>query len=339
MQRTLADTHDCLMLDLDGTVCRGSEPTDGAVDALARVPGRKLFVTNNASRSVRDVEDRLHAMGIAGSAADIATSGQSAARILATRFAPRSRILVLGTVALVDEICRAGLTAVRTFREEPIAVVQGHSPLTGWADLKEAVWAIRAGAPWIVTNMDMTLPTEHGLVPGNGSMAAALRAACGVDPEVVGKPAPVLYRDALARGTFHRPLVVGDRLDTDIAGANAAGLPSLLVLTGVSSAADILRASPAERPTHIARNLSGINDPVNQGVIGPQTAWNVKTDSTGITISSTGVDPSRDGLSIIRAAADEIWRSGVPPEAVSLHPGDATAHLALQQWSVELTEG
>ena len=135
----------------------------------------------------------------------------------------------------------------------PVAVVQGHSPQTGWPDLAEAALAIRSGALWVAANVDLTLPSERGLLPGNGSMVAALRAATNREPQVAGKPEPTLLNDALARGTFSTPLVVGDRLDTDIAGANAAGLPSLMVLTGVSTADDMVRAAVRERPDYIAR--------------------------------------------------------------------------------------
>jgi len=152
-----------------------------------------------------------------------------------------------------------GLRPVRQWADDPVAVVQGFSPDIGWGDLAEAALAIRAGTPWVATNPDVTLPSERGLVPGNGSMIAALRAATDCTPRIVGKPYPPIFRDALSRGDFHRPLVVGDRLDTDIAGANSAGLPSLLVLSGVTTAAEALAAPPQLRPTFVAPDLSGIH--------------------------------------------------------------------------------
>src|SRR6185312_17167359 len=146
--------------------------------------------------------------------------------------------------SLAAEVKNVGLEPVRLWSDEPRAVVQGHSPETAWADLAEAALAIRAGATWVAANVDRTLPSERGLLPGNGSMVAALRTATDRDPQVAGKPAPTLLNDALARGEFRSPIVVGDRLDTDIAGATAADLPSLLVLTGVSTAADMVHAIP-----------------------------------------------------------------------------------------------
>jgi hypothetical protein len=161
-----------------------------------------------------------------------------------------------------------GLVPVRSFADAPMAVVQGLSMTIGWPELAEATLAIRAGALWVTANLDTTLPTERGLVPGNGSMVAALRAATAAEPLVAGKPAPALMQDALARGQFRSPLVVGDRLDTDIAGANAAGLPSLMVLTGVSTAADAVTADADHRPTlnHVAGLLeAGVGHVVGDG--------------------------------------------------------------------------
>ena len=186
---TLADEHDCLLLDLDGTVFRGHEATPGAVDTLAAITAR-----------------------------------------------------------LAAEITHVGLKPVRLWSDDPVAVVQGHSPQTAWPDLAEAALAIRGGALWVAANVDVTLPSERGLLPGNGSMVAALQTATNREPTVAGKPQPRLLTDALSRGDFRNPLVIGDRLDTDIAGANAAGLPSLLVLSSVSNASKTIRAIHRKRP-------------------------------------------------------------------------------------------
>ena len=192
-------------------------------------------------------------MGFTAESDDVVTSAQSAARLLAAQLPSGAAVLIVGTEALADEVRTVGLKPVRLWSDAPVAVVQGHSPQTGWPDLAEAALAIRGGALWVAANVDLTLPSERGLLPGNGSMVAALRAATDTEPQVAGKPEPTLLTDALARGDFHTPLVVGDRLDTDIAGANAAGLPSLLVLSGVSTAADTVRAALGQRPDYLAR--------------------------------------------------------------------------------------
>ena len=174
-----------------------------------------------------------------------------------------------------------GLKPVRQWSDGPVAVVQGHSPQTGWADLAEAALAIRGGALWVAANVDKTLPSERGLLPGNGAMVAALRAATDSEPLVAGKPEPTLLTDALARGKFRTPLVVGDRLDTDIAGANAAGLPSLHVLCGVSTAADTVRAAVGQRPNYIAEDLRSLYARADSLRIGPHPAWYVDVGPYG----------------------------------------------------------
>ncbi len=249
---SVARQYDCLLLDLDGTLFRGRRPTEGAVQALAGVQSRAFFVTNNASRSAAEVAAHLTELGFTATADDVATSAQSAARLLADQLRAGSPVLIVGTDALADEVAAVGLRPVRRYDDHPVAVVQGLSMSIGWPDLAEAALAIRSGALWVAANIDPTLPTERGLLPGNGSMVAALRAATGAEPQVAGKPAPALLTDAAARGDFRAPLVVGDRLDTDIEGANAAKLPSLMVLTGVNSARDAVYAEPVA-PAHLYR--------------------------------------------------------------------------------------
>lgn len=331
---TLAQDHDCLLLDLDGTVFRGHQLTDGAAESLNKVQGRKLFITNNASRSEAEVAKHLHDLGIDATADDVITSAHSAARVLAEQLPPGSRVLVVGTESLVAEIAAAGLRPVRLWQDEPDAVVQGHSTETGWANLAEAALAIRAGALWVVSNVDLTLPTERGLVPGNGSMVAALKAATDAEPEVAGKPAPTLMKDALARGDFRAALVVGDRLDTDIAGANAAALPSMMVLTGVNCARDAIYATPEQRPTYIGYDLRSLHQDSGMLAVATQSAWCVETDGMSVTVSAGDDDPAGDGLSVVRAVASAVWKGRLDEQTVTIEAGDETAHNALQRWSL-----
>ncbi|WP_029109285.1 HAD-IIA family hydrolase [Mycobacterium sp. URHD0025] len=330
---TLARQHDCLLLDLDGTVFRGHEPTAGAIESLAGLDARLLYVTNNASRAPEQVAGHLRELGFVASADDVVTSAQSAAHLLAGRLATGSAVLVVGTDALAGEVSNAGLKPVRMFDEGPVAVVQGHSPSTAWPDLAEAALAIRAGALWVAANVDLTLPSERGLLPGNGSMVAALRAATGQEPLVAGKPQPTLMHDALSRGTFTTPLVVGDRLDTDIAGAVAAGLPSLMVLTGVSTASEAVHAVPAERPGYLAPDLRGLHADPESLRIGPHPAWRIDVDTTTVTVHATGQDPA-DELSVVRATAHAIWTAEANHRPFTVEAGDDTARQALQRWSL-----
>jgi hypothetical protein len=212
-------------------------------------------------------------------------------------------------------------------------VVQGHSPQTGWPDLAEAALAIRGGALWVAANIDKTLPSERGLLPGNGAMVAALRAATDSKPQVAGKPEPTLLTDALARGKFRTPLVIGDRLDTDIAGANAAGLPSLLVLCGVSTAGDTVRASIGQRPNYIAEDLRSLYARADSLRVGPHPAWYVDVGPSAVTVQSTGRDPG-DPLSVVRATASAVWNAQLDGGRVVLMAGDDAARQAMDRWSL-----
>lgn len=348
---TLAQRHDCLLIDLDGTVFRGHQPTEGAVQSLAEAQGRKLYVTNNASRSAAEVAAHLRDLGFTATTEDVVTSAQTAAHLLAGQLSAGSPVLIVGTESLAAEVAAVGLRPVRRFDDEPVAVVQGHSSGTGWSDLAEAALAIRAGALWMAANVDVTLPSERGLLPGNGAMVAALRAATGAEPLIAGKPSPTLMEDALARGAFDTPLVVGDRLDTDIAGANAAGLPSLMVLCGVNSARDAVDAVSAQRPTCIAHDLRSLHRCPDTLAVAPQRAWDVAIDRAidraTVTISaspSASPSPSAraddagsinvDGLSIVRAAARAVWDANFDGRSFAVLAGDDVAGAALQRWSL-----
>ena len=259
----LADRHDALLVDLDGTLILAGHPIPDAAASLkaaAARGARTVIVTNNASRSPAEVAESLSDMGFALTAADVVSSPQAAAAMLAVTHPRGSRVLVVGTQALCDAIADVGLVPVRAANDDPVAVVQGHSPDTGWRNLAEACVAIRGGADWVATNADTTLPTDRGLLPGNGSMVAALVAATGLHPRVAGKPARPLLDAASQRAGATTPLVVGDRLDTDIAAAVAAEMPSLFVLTGVSTPRDLVAADPDRRPTWVSADLRGLLD-------------------------------------------------------------------------------
>jgi HAD superfamily hydrolase (TIGR01450 family) len=330
---TLADEHDCLLLDLDGTVFRGHEATTGAVDTLAAINSRTLYVTNNASRSAEEVAQHLCAMGFSADPDDVVTSAQSAAHLLADRLPAGARVLIIGTESLAAEISNVGLKPVRLWSDDPVAVVQGHSPETAWPDLAEAALAIRGGAFWVAANVDVTLPSERGLLPGNGSMVAALQTATNREPTVAGKPQPTLLTDALSRGSFRNPLVVGDRLDTDIAGANAAGLPSLLVLSGVSTASEAVRAIRSERPNYIASDLRALYDRADLLRVGPHQAWRIEIGEAALTVHNTGSEP-RDSLTVVRATANAAWNSTLAGQPFAIVAGDYIARKALERWSL-----
>ncbi|QBS46422.1 HAD family hydrolase [Nocardia sp. CS682] len=253
-----------MLLDLDGTLYRGDAVIEGAPAALApdETAQRLMYVTNNASRAPKTVAAHLAELGFRASTDEVVTSAQAAARLLAEQLEPGADVLVVGTDDLAAEVTAVGLRPIRRFdKTAPAAVVQGHSPQTCWADLAEAAYALRAGALWIAANTDKTLPNERGLAPGNGSMVAALRTASDREPIVAGKPYAPLLEDALVRAGTRSALVVGDRLDTDIEGANTVGLESLLVLTGVSTLDELKDAADEFLPTYVADSLDALNHP------------------------------------------------------------------------------
>ncbi len=257
----LADVHDVALMDLDGVVYRGSEAVPHAAWAIrsARERGmRMVFVTNNALRPPAGVAERLSSFGVPAVPADVVTSAQAAARMLAERLPGGAAVLVTGGEGLREAVRDAGLRPVATAGEGPAAVVQGFDPDLDYARLAEAALAIQAGALWVASNTDASVPTERGLLPGNGSLVAMLSTATGAVPVVAGKPERALHEESVRRGAARFPLIVGDRLDTDIASAVRSGTPSLLVLTGVTSGRELLRAGASYRPTYLAADLRGL---------------------------------------------------------------------------------
>jgi glycerol 3-phosphatase-2 len=208
----LLAAYDALLLDLDGTVYRGGEAVPGAAEAIEASRGRGVgirYVTNNASRKPGSVAAHLNELGFQAADEEVSTSSQAAAAVLADRLDQGALVLIIGTQALADEVEAVGLATTREYSPEVAAVVQGHSPDTGWRDLAEAGIAIRGGAFWVACNVDATLPTERGLLPGNGSMVAALRTGTDADPVVAGKPARPLMDQAIRSAAARRPRCCG----------------------------------------------------------------------------------------------------------------------------------
>lgn len=251
-------SYDCLFVDLDGVVYRGPRPVVHAVEALNTYPARKLYVTNNASRTPDSVADHLVALGLHAQPEDVVTSAQAAAAHLATLVPAGAAVLVTGGDGLVQAVRENGLR-VTSHADEAQAVVQGYSPRLGWADLAEASYALARDIPWVASNTDMSVPTARGIAPGNGTFVAAVASATGRTPEVTGKPHRPIMDLARRRSGARRPLVIGDRLDTDIASAHAGGFDSLMVLTGVNTWQDLLQLPVEDLPTMLAPDLRVLN--------------------------------------------------------------------------------
>ena len=262
---SLASGFDALVCDLDGVVYAGARAVEHAVASLNELSTPLVFATNNASRTPQEVHDHLASLGVPLEPGDVVTSAMAGARRLAELLDPGSRVLAVGGQGVRIALEDAGLRPVAAGEEsEPCAaVLQGYGPQVAWTDLAEAAYAVAGGARWVATNLDLTIPTARGIAPGNGTLVGAVRTACGIDPEVVGKPEPPLYlvcADLLDR----RPdevLAIGDRLDTDVLGASRAGMDSLFVLTGVHRALDVVRADAAATPTYLAADLRDLHRP------------------------------------------------------------------------------
>ncbi|MDQ4010373.1 MAG: HAD-IIA family hydrolase [Actinomycetota bacterium] len=326
--RAPLEGYDAVLLDLDGTVVRGADVVPEAPDVVneLRQAGRAvLFMTNNASRAPEEVAEHLTALGIRTVPDEVITSGQAAVTMLATQLPQGAAVLVVGSEALITAVRSAGLRPVAVACERPAAVVQGHSTETGWLLLAEACLAIRCGAMWIACNMDRTLPTERGLLPGNGAMVAALQAATDREPTVAGKPARPLLDTAVERTGAQRPLVVGDRLDTDIAGARAVGLDSLLVLSGVADAVALLAAPPEQRPVHVGADLRALRGSLDRTRIRAQSGWRV--DSAGDTLLLHRDGAAGDSLDALRTLCAAWWAENAGP--VRVRACDAAAAAAL----------
>ncbi|NMD54002.1 MULTISPECIES: HAD-IIA family hydrolase [Tsukamurella] len=300
---SLAEGYDRLLVDLDGTAYAGAVAIPGAADALAGLP--VTYVTNNASRGPSDVAQHLRELGFEAPDDSVVTSAQAGAGLLASLVPAGTPVLVVGAPALRAEVEARGLRLVET-AEEARAVIQGHSPETGWARLSEAALAIRAGAVWVATNTDATLPTERGLLVGNGSMVAAVRNATEREPRVAGKPYAPIFVDAMRAAGATTALVVGDRLDTDIEGGNAFGADTYLVLTGVNDVADVVVAPDAHQPTYVADTLADLRTPREDALPGPREGWAAAVDGDDLIVTgAVGADPA-DAKYVAIAAAREL---------------------------------
>ncbi|MFF8644407.1 HAD-IIA family hydrolase [Streptomyces sp. NPDC015345] len=260
--RALSEAYDTALLDLDGVVYAGGHAIAYAVESLgtAREGGMHLaYVTNNALRTPDAVAEHLTELGIETAASDVITSAQAVARLVSEHVPEGARVLVIGGEGLRVALRERGLEPVESADDDPAAVVQGYGgPDLAWGRFAEASYAVARGVPWFASNTDLTIPSARGIAPGNGAAVEVVRIATGAEPHVAGKPLPPMHRETILRTGAERPLVVGDRLDTDIEGAFHGGVDSLLVLTGVTDGAQLVAARPEHRPTYVDADLRGM---------------------------------------------------------------------------------
>jgi len=311
----LVEAYDVAMFDLDGVVYIGSQAVPGAAQWLARVREsgvRVAFVTNNASRPPEEVAAHLRELGVQAEESDVVTSAQAAARVLVTRFGPSVRIALLGGSGLLQALEEEGLVPVGV-AEEAVALVSGYGPDVRWREVMRAAVRVRDGLPWVASNTDLTIPTAYGVAPGHGVLVRTISQFSGVDPIVAGKPARPLLDETVRRVRGRRPLMVGDRVDTDIDGAIAAECDSLLVLTGVTQVAELVAVPSGHRPTYVAPDLGGLLGTPQVPEVAHGTTrlggWSATVSEGRLQVTGAGAD--HDWWSVVAAAGwDHLDRTG-----------------------------
>jgi glycerol-1-phosphatase len=318
-EKALASSYDVALLDLDGVVYIGGTAIPGAPEALrkAKAEGIRLaYVTNNASRTPAAVAGMLAGMSVPATTQDVVTSAQAAARLLAERLPAGSPVLVIGSTALRLALRERGLRPVSTAADKPLAVVQGYYPGLGYSALVEGTMAVSGGAWFVGSNGDLTIPAPAGTGPGNGSLIKVIATATGVTPVMAGKPEPPLQRESVLRTGAKHPLIVGDRLDTDILGAHNVGVDSLLVLTGVTDPAHAILAAPDQRPAYLAQDLTGLLEPhpevASEDGRATCRGWTASWDGDKLDLSGDG-----DKTDALRALCAAAWsRDEISPAAI-----------------------
>jgi 4-nitrophenyl phosphatase len=261
-------TFRSLILDMDGVLWRGTAPIGDLPAIFSRIRTRGfqfLLATNNATRSPLQYVEKLAAFGVEIESWQVVTSAVATASYLKSRFPFGGEIYTIGEEPLIKILEENGFNQGT---QNPVAVVVALDRGINYQKLTEATLLIRSGVPFIGTNPDRSFPIPEGQAPGAGAILAALEAATGEKPVIIGKPMPQMYLVALERlGTAHfETLVVGDRLETDIQGAQSAGFPSALVLSGVTSPQEVAQWSPP--PTFVAPDLAHLIDslpPIHPG--------------------------------------------------------------------------
>ncbi|RBP99978.1 HAD-IIA family hydrolase [Bifidobacterium xylocopae] len=339
--KPLCQAYSLALLDLDGVVYRGADPVEHAAEGIDRAVGHGMamaYTTNNPSRYPSVVADQLRGFGLELEDRQVITSGIVGARMLRQHLPAGSKVLVIGSDHLRDEVKANGLQVVESNRDEPQAVIQSWYPDLKLEDLNQATYAIERGAHYYVTNRDLTIPREDGIAPGNGALQLPVIAASGHEPEdSAGKPESAIYDEA--RRLFSdgdRPvpkpasLPVGDRLDTDIEAAVRGGYDSLIVLTGVATPQAIITAAPNQRPSFIAGDLRGLLEAHPQPVKEQDGSWSCRgsqarivdgavtvtaRDTSGHELDPTG---QLDALRAVTCAVWEVMDAGLDPSGLTL---------------------
>ncbi len=313
--------YDVLLADLDGVVYEGDAAIEGAPEAIRALKSQGLpvgYVTNNSSRKPEAIAMQLAGFDVPCEPEDIIGSGKTAVDILKTMIPAGAKVLVVGGDGLRARVTEGGFELVSDSKDNPAAVIQGFAPDVSWRDLAEAAFSIQKGAKWVATNQDWTLPQEKGLAPGNGTLVSAVHTAVGQLPVVAGKPEPAIFHTAVEHFGAKNALFIGDRIDTDITGANRAAIDSVLVLTGVSTRKEVIGIKAEGRPTYIIGSMSELLEPYKAP---KKTKRGFSCDGAEVELLDNKVvvaigDPK--SLGALKAACAVIYGSGLPIYALDV---------------------
>ncbi|WP_062078549.1 HAD-IIA family hydrolase [Demequina globuliformis] len=304
----LYEAHDAALVDLDGVAYRGPHAipsAPGAIQAAREAGMAMVFVTNNASREPGTVAAHLSDLGMPTREHEVLTAAQAVSLMVKDALPAGSAIYVVGGQGLRTALTQVGMTLVDSAADNPVAVVQGFHPDVSWKELAEASYAIRQGAQFFASNMDLTIPNDRGVAPGNGSLVNVVITATGVTPPSAGKPAPEMFTLAARQAEASRPMVIGDRLDTDLKGGRAAGFPGLLVLTGVNDGRDAVLAPADQRPSYIGADMRCLAH-AHEAPVGADGEW-TSGDATARVVNGRLQVTGPWGLDRIRAACAAAW--------------------------------
>ncbi len=315
MAAKVLDKFETLLLDLDGVIYEGNRAIVDAVDSIIdlRAKGIQIgYITNNASRTSEAIAQQLKSFGLELSVDDVITSAQAGVGLLKQIVPAGSKVLVVGGEGLRSNVLLAGFEIVESSKDSPVAVIQGFDPSVGWKHLAEASYAIQNGAKWVATNQDWTIPREEGLAPGNGTLVSAVHTAVGQLPVVAGKPEKAIFETALSHFGTTSAVYIGDRLDTDVLGANRTGIGSALVMTGVTTRKELLAAKADSRPSYILGTLKDLLASYQMPV---KTKRGYKLGGAEVELLGQKVvvsfgDPR--SLEALKCACLTIWESGQP---------------------------
>ncbi len=317
------DQYQTLFLDLDGVIYEGANAIVDAVESISAIKAKGIpvgYVTNNSSRKPETIAEQLKGFGLELTPSEVISSAQAGVELLATLIPAGSKVLVVGGEGLKSSVVSAGFELVSSSDANPAAVIQGFAPDVSWSNLAEASYSIQAGAKWVATNQDWTIPREKGIAPGNGTLVSAVHTAVGQLPLVAGKPERAIFETAMREFEAESAIYVGDRLDTDVVGANRAGLGSGLVMTGVTTRKELLAAKPDSRPKFVLETLKDLLQPYRAPT---KTKRGYKLGEAEVELLGSKVvvsfgDPR--SLDALKAACLTIWESGTGIHLLEVEP-------------------